>query len=861
MPARIRAFCAETGQAGARDPAEVVRCVLESLALKHAQTVELLAAVDRRRGRRGARRRRRRPQRAALPVDGRRRRAARCWPGPAEATELGNLLVAGDRARRARVARRGARGRAGVVRAAVYEPRDDAAWSEARERFEAVASALPERQRWVVRPAVQGIAPPDDRWDATTAARASTRSTSLVYRSNLLGADRALANQGGGNTSAEGDRRSTTPGARRACCGSRAPAPTSPRSRPSGFAPCASTRSCRCASARRWTTPRWSRTCAAARSTPTRRGRSIETLLHAFVPARARRPHAPRRRHRAHLLAARPRARRARRSATRRCGSTTSAPASTCRGGSPSCSRQHPQATRGAARPSTGSSRGARPRATSLPQHASRSVARAAEALAQAGDGRLGLGGPRVRAASRAPTPTSCSRPRCPRCAAPCSRTPTASVLEVDRSPEAVAFASRPRDAGEVSQVGAPCPDHLIHTKHRPLVVDFDPDARSADDLRAALAAGVAAYADWYRDYYDRNLTDESRPYPIDPAGPRVVLVPGVGIVTTGGDAGARAADPRPVPPRDRRRGRGRRGGRLPLAERGRGVRDRVLAARALQARAGAAARRARRADRASSPAAAAASAARPRAAWPSSARTSSWPTSTPTAPPPWPTRSSPPRGARRALAVHVDVTERGRRRRRWCAAPSSRTAASTSSSSQRRHRHERAASSTRRVDELEKNHAVLVRGYFLAARETWRVLVAAGPRRRDRLRRLQERARRGRQRRRVLVGQGRLAAPRALPRRGGRQARHPRQHRQPRRGHRGLEHLVVGVEGRARHDLRPRRGGPARLLPRPHDARRRRPTRRTSPRPSSSSPPARSAKSTGNILNVDGGVAAAYPR
>ncbi len=33
--------------------------------------------------------------------------------------------------------------------------------------------------------------------------RGSASSTALVYRSNLLGADRALANQGGGNTSAK----------------------------------------------------------------------------------------------------------------------------------------------------------------------------------------------------------------------------------------------------------------------------------------------------------------------------------------------------------------------------------------------------------------------------------------------------------------------------------------------------------------------------------------------------------------------------------------------------------------------------------------------------------------------------------
>ena len=89
-----------------------------------------------------------------------------------------------------------------------------------------------------------------------------------------------------------------------------------------------------------------------------------------------------------------------------------------------------------------------------------------------------------------------------------------------------------------MSQVGAPCPDHLINTKHRPLVVDFDPSRDGEDELRAAFRSGVAEYAAWYRDYYERNLDDESRPFPIDPAGPRVVLVPGVGIVTSGADAG-----------------------------------------------------------------------------------------------------------------------------------------------------------------------------------------------------------------------------------------------------------------------------------------------------------------------------------
>src|SRR5206468_214001 len=70
-------------------------------------------------------------------------------------------------------------------------------------------------------------------------------------------------------------------------------------------------------------------------------------------------------------------------------------------------------------------------------------------------------------------------------------------VLEVDRSPEAVAFASSVR-APEVSQIGAPCPDHLINTKHKPLVISFDPQADGAAELTEALRSGVDEYAAWY---------------------------------------------------------------------------------------------------------------------------------------------------------------------------------------------------------------------------------------------------------------------------------------------------------------------------------------------------------------------------
>jgi rhamnulose-1-phosphate aldolase/alcohol dehydrogenase len=163
-------------------------------------------------------------------------------------------------------------------------------------------------------------------------------------------------------------------------------------------------------------------------------------------------------------------------------------------------------------------------------------VRRAAEAIARAAKDGFGLGGRKV-AEARTDEAAALLVPVLPALRGALAADGGGVILEVDRSSEAVAFASSVR-APKVSQVGAPCPDHLIHTKHKPLVVDFDAESEDAAELRKALTAGVEEYARWYRAYYERNVDDETRQFPIDPAGPRVVLVPGVGIVTSGPDAG-----------------------------------------------------------------------------------------------------------------------------------------------------------------------------------------------------------------------------------------------------------------------------------------------------------------------------------
>jgi rhamnulose-1-phosphate aldolase/alcohol dehydrogenase len=162
-------------------------------------------------------------------------------------------------------------------------------------------------------------------------------------------------------------------------------------------------------------------------------------------------------------------------------------------------------------------------------------VTRAAQALDREGRGRFGLGGSKTAELGEDDADALLVA------ALPALRgllldDAEGVVLEVDRSPEAVAFASSVR-APEVSQVGAPCPDHLINTKHKPLVVQFNSETDSGDDLVEALRAGIADYGRWYRDYYESNVDEETGQFPIDPVGPRVVLIPGVGIVTSGSDS------------------------------------------------------------------------------------------------------------------------------------------------------------------------------------------------------------------------------------------------------------------------------------------------------------------------------------
>ena len=86
------------------------------------------------------------------------------------------------------------------------------------------------------------------------------------------------------------------------------------------------------------------------------------------------------------------------------------------------------------------------------------------------------------------------------------------------------------KDMERLAALGTSCPDHFLRTKICPLVVDFDPANPNVDATIAGLDAAIADYRVGYQAYYDRCKHDNS-PAIRDPNAV-VYLIPGVGMIT-----------------------------------------------------------------------------------------------------------------------------------------------------------------------------------------------------------------------------------------------------------------------------------------------------------------------------------------
>jgi rhamnulose-1-phosphate aldolase/alcohol dehydrogenase len=97
-------------------------------------------------------------------------------------------------------------------------------------------------------------------------------------------------------------------------------------------------------------------------------------------------------------------------------------------------------------------------------------------------------------------------------------------ILEFDGSDDVLRFLAR-EDAKRITQIGPATPDHLLYTKRFPLFLNAD------DDVSNALSEYIERYTAHYKNYPSE--------FAMLDANPRVVLVPGLGMWTAGKDARA----------------------------------------------------------------------------------------------------------------------------------------------------------------------------------------------------------------------------------------------------------------------------------------------------------------------------------
>src|SRR5579862_2956542 len=105
------------------------------------------------------------------------------------------------------------------------------------------------------------------------------------------------------------------------------------------------------------------------------------------------------------------------------------------------------------------------------------------------------------------------------------------TVLHYDDSAPVLEFVNG-STSKDLSAVGAACPDHLVSTKVVPYFAKWDPKSGTADDLKKELLPAIGTYRSDYEAYFKKyNRNDKMK---MDDPYPRIILVPGVGMLTTG---------------------------------------------------------------------------------------------------------------------------------------------------------------------------------------------------------------------------------------------------------------------------------------------------------------------------------------
>ena len=104
-------------------------------------------------------------------------------------------------------------------------------------------------------------------------------------------------------------------------------------------------------------------------------------------------------------------------------------------------------------------------------------------------------------------------------------------IATVDTSKEVLEFVNS-REAPRLAELGTSCPDHFLRTKIKPLYVDRHPLDRGPGTFRDHIDEALAGYADDYAAYYEACRHPDSPE--MRSALPSVLLLPGLGMIGWG---------------------------------------------------------------------------------------------------------------------------------------------------------------------------------------------------------------------------------------------------------------------------------------------------------------------------------------
>ncbi len=106
-------------------------------------------------------------------------------------------------------------------------------------------------------------------------------------------------------------------------------------------------------------------------------------------------------------------------------------------------------------------------------------------------------------------------------------------IAHVERSDEALEFANSVW-AEELCRLGTSCPDHFLRTRISPMFVPWDPERDGIPGLEQRIAGRLASYREAYAAYYTAHAQPDSPP--LRGSNPSVVVIPALGVIGFGKD-------------------------------------------------------------------------------------------------------------------------------------------------------------------------------------------------------------------------------------------------------------------------------------------------------------------------------------